>query len=346
MSNMWLDQKYASLVGTQLQQFKVIKTKPYSARFRCPVCGDSKTNKFKTRGYFYEHTDRINVKCHNCGYSASLQKFIQLINPVLYTEYKIEFMKNADASNNTPQQFVSDVTKFSTRRVDHFDPFKELRKISQLPHDHIAKKYILNRKIPSNTHYRIYYSPTYYRWVNEILPDKFNDKALALDEPRIVLPFIDDRGYVFGFTGRAIRPSTGLRYSTIILDDTKQKVFGLDTINKNKTVYIVEGPIDSLFLDNCLAMAGSDVNFNLLADPNNLVVIYDNEPRNKEIVNKINKAIDQGFKVCIWPENIKEKDINDMISGGHTGASIQAIVDQNTYKGLSAKMRMQSWSKV
>jgi transcription elongation factor Elf1 len=346
MSTIWLDQKYASLVGTQLEQFKVIKTKPYSARFRCPVCGDSKTNRFKTRGYFYEHTDRINMKCHNCGHSSSLQKFIQLVNPVLYTEYRLEYIKNSDGSNTEPQVFVNDVTKFSTRRIDNFDPFKELRKISQLPHDHTAKKYILDRKIPSNTHYRIYYAPTYYHWVNSFVPDKFNDKALALDEPRIVLPFIDEKGYVFGFTGRAIRSSTSLRYSTIILDDTKQKVFGLDTLNKNKTVYIVEGPIDSLFLENCLAMAGSDVNFNLLADPNNLVVIYDNEPRNKEIVSKINKAINGGFKVCIWPEYINQKDINDMIKGGHSGASIQAIIDQNTYNGLSAKMRMQSWSKV
>jgi hypothetical protein len=288
------------------------------------------------------------MKCHNCGHGTSLSKFIQTINPVLYSEYKLEYMKNASGFSNTePQEFVSDVTKFSSRRVDHFEPFKQLRKVSQLPHDHMAKKYILDRKIPPNTHYRIYYSPTYYNWVNEFVPDKFNDKALALDEPRIVLPFIDERGYVFGFTGRAIRPSTGLRYSTIILDDTKQKVFGLETINKNKTVYIVEGPIDSLFLDNCLAMAGSDVNFNLLANPNNLVVIYDNEPRNKEIVKKINKTIDQGFKVCIWPNETEYKDINDMITkGGHSGSSVQAIIDNNTFIGLSAKLRMQSWSKV
>lgn len=346
MSNIWLDQKYASLIGTQLERFKIVKTKPFGARFRCPMCGDSQTNKLKTRGYFYEHTDRINVKCHNCGFSTSLQKFIQTINPVLYSEYRMELLKNTDQVKQEPEHFVTDVTKFSSRRVDHFDPFKSLKKISQLPHDHAAKKYILDRKIPSNTHYRLYYSPTYYHWVNEFVPDKFNEKALKLDEPRIVLPFIDDRGYVFGFTGRAIRPSTGLRYSTVILDDTKQKVFGQETIDKRKVVYIVEGPIDSLFLDNCLAMAGSDVNFNLLAEPNKIVVVYDNEPRNKEIVGKIDKAINQGFKVCIWPEHIKEKDINDMVKAGHSGASIQSIIDHNTYSGLSAKMQMQTWSKL
>jgi DNA primase len=182
--------------------------------------------------------------------------------------------------------------------------------------------------------------------VNQIIPDKFSEKSLALDEPRIVLPFIDERGYVFGFTGRALNKNTNLRYSTIILDDTKIKVFGLETIDRNKTVYIVEGPIDSLFLSNCVAMAGSDVKLNLIAEQDKLVVVYDNEPRNEQIVKKINKAIEQGYKVCIWPDHIKEKDINDMIKTGLTGAAVQAVIDENTFSSLSAKLRMQQWSKV
>lgn len=346
MNNLWIDQKFASLVGTQLEQFKVVKTRPYIAKFRCPICGDSESNRFKTRGHFYEHSGHLNVKCFNCGYSTSLSKFIKTLNPVLYTEYRLEVLKES-GQQEEPVPFVSDITKFATKRVDHFEPFKELKKISQLRPEHPAKKYITERKIPSNTHYRIYYSPTYCTWVNGILPGKFSDKAVALDEPRIVLPFIDFNGYVFGFTGRAISKSTSLRYSTIILDETKDKVFGLDTINRNKPVYVVEGPIDSLFLDNCVAMAGSDIHLNNIAEKDKIVVIYDNEPRNKEIVKKIKKTVDQGYKVCIWPDYIEQKDINDMIlKGNMTGPAIQAIVDQSTFSGLAANLRLQQWSKV
>jgi transcription elongation factor Elf1 len=346
MNLLWLDQKFASLIGTQLEQFKVKKTKPYIAQFRCPICGDSQSSKYKTRGHLYEHSGRINMKCFNCGYSTSLSKFIKTINPVLYTEYRLETLKETGGSESD-EKFIPAIEKFSSRRIDHFDPFKDLRKISQLKPEHPAKKYIVDRRIPTNVHFRIYYSHTYYHWVNSILPEKFNDKALKLDEPRIVFPFIDAKGYVFGCTGRSISKVSNLRYSTIIFDDTKEKIFGLDSIDKSKRVYVVEGPIDSLFLDNCVAMAGSDVILTNVADRDKIVVIYDNEPRNKEIVKKIEKAIDQGYKVCIWPDNIEEKDINDMIlKADLTGPAVQHIIDANIYEGLSAKMRLQQWRKL
>ena len=347
MNLLWLDQKFASLVSSQLHQFKVKKTKPYIAQFRCPICGDSESNKYKTRGHFYEHSGRINMKCFNCGYSSSLSKFIKTINPVLYSEYRIESLRELGEENKPEEKFVSAIEKFSSRRIDNFEPFKELRKISQLKPEHPAKKYIVDRCIPASTHFRIYFSHTYYHWVNSILPGKFNDKALKLDEPRIIFPFIDAKGYVFGCTGRSISKTSNLRYSTIIFDDTKEKIFGLESIDKSKPVYVVEGPIDSLFLNNCIAMAGSDVVLTNIADRDKIVVIYDNEPRNKEIVKKIEKAIDQGYKVCIWPDNIEEKDINDMVMKADlSGAAIQHIIDANTFEGLSAKMRLQQWRKL
>ena len=346
MDTLWLDQKFASLVGSQLEQFKVIKNRPYNAKFRCNVCGDSQANKFKTRGHFYEHSGRINVKCFNCGYSTSLSKFIKTYSPLLYTEYRLEYLKESGQAEQ-PEKFVSAIEKYASRRIDHFDPFKEIRRISQLKPEHPGKKYIVDRCIPAKTHFRIYYSDTYYAWVNTILPGKFNDKAIALDEPRIVFPFVDAKGYVFGFTGRSISKTSTLRYSTIILDETKDKIFGLDSIDRNKPVYVVEGPIDSLFINNGVAMAGSDVNLSNVADRDKIIVIYDNEPRNKEIVKKIGRAIDQNYKVCIWPDFIEYKDINDMVvKQGLSGPAVQSIIDNNTFEGLAAKMRLQQWSKV
>jgi hypothetical protein len=344
MNTLWLEQKFASLVGTQLEQFKVINTKPYNAKFRCNVCGDSQSSKFKTRGHFYEHSGRINVKCFNCGYSTSLSKFIKIYNPSLYTEFRLEVMK--ELSPEEAQKFVPAIEKFASRRIEHFEPFKELKKISQLKPEHLAKKYVSDRNIPPNTHYRIFYSHIYFTWVNSFVPNKFNEKALKFDEPRIVFPFIDSNGYVYGFTGRSISAKSTLRYSTIMLDESKDKIFGLDSIDNNKRIYVVEGPIDSLFLTNCVAMAGSDINLTNLGDRNNIVIVYDNEPRNKEIVNKIKKAIDTNYKVCIWPDDIEQKDINDMVLSGLSGPVVQHIIDQNTYEGLAAKLRLQMWSRI
>lgn len=347
MNHLWLDIKYAGLVSTRLERYQLKKTKPFLANCRCPFCGDSQTNKFKARGYIFENSGRLVFKCHNCSTSTNLGKVVKLIDPTLFDQYRLEVLKeHGEAQIEPPKNFVSDITKFAKRRIDKFEPFAELKRISQLKPDHPARRYIDERKIPTHQHFRIYYSPIYCSWVNSFIPDKFSEKAVKLDEPRIVFPFIDSSGYVFGFTGRSIAKSSSLRYSTIILDDTKEKIFGLDVIDKNKTVYVVEGPIDSLFLNNCVAMAGADVNLNLITSRDKIVIVYDNEPRNKEIVRKINKAIDDGFKVCIWPDSIEQKDINDMVLHGLSGPAVQHIIDENTFSGLSAKMRMQQWSKV
>lgn len=344
MNILWLDQKYAQLAGTNLERFKVVKTRPFIARFRCPVCGDSQNNKFKTRGHFYEMNGHINVKCFKCGYSTSLSKFLRSYNPSLYSEYRLESLKEIGQPEEQP--FVPQIESFAKRRIDNFEPMKQLKKISQLSPFHSAKKYISERKIPSNTHFRIYYTDIYCHWVNTFIPDKFNEKALALDEPRIVFPFVDSNGYVFGFTGRAVSKKSTLRYSTVMLDDTKDKVFGLDSIDRKKTVYLVEGPIDSLFLTNCVAMAGSDAKLDAIQDRDKLVIIYDNEPRSKEIVRRIQRAIDTNYKVCIWPDNIENKDINEMVLNGTSPSEVQYIIDQNTFSGLAAKMRLQQWKKI
>lgn len=346
MNTLWLDQKFASLAGSNLEQFKVVKTRPFIAKFRCPVCGDSHTNKFKTRGHFYEHSGRINVKCFNCGYSTSLSKFLRQYNPVLYSDYRLQYLKEVGQPDGEPVPFVPKIEYFSKRRIDNFEPMKQLKKISQLSPFHPAKKYISDRKIPSNTHFRVYYTDIYCHWVNTFIPDKFNEKSLALDEPRIVFPFVDSNGYVFGFTGRAISKQSGLRYSTVMLDEAKDKIFGMDSVDPKKTVYVVEGPIDSLFLQNCVAMAGSDVRLDGIASRPNIVVVYDNEPRNKEIVKRMERAVVNNYNICIWPDHIEQKDINEMVLSGLSPSEIQYAIDHNTYSGLSATMRLQQWKKI
>lgn len=346
MNTLWLDIKYANIISSRLERYAVKKTKPYLANCRCPYCGDSQTNKFKARGYIFENKGHLVFKCHNCSISTNLGKMINHVDPVMYGDYRLEVLKeHQSADQEPPKAFVTDITKFAKKRIDKFEPFTELKKISQLSPNHPAKKYITDRKIPPNTHFRIYYSPIYCSWVNSFVPDKFNEKAIKHDEPRIVFPFIDSNGYVFGFTGRSIAQKSSLRYITVILDSTKEKIFGLDSIDKSKRVYVVEGPIDSLFLTNCVAMAGADVNLTNITTKDKMVIVYDNEPRNKEIVSKIAKAVDQGFNVCIWPDHIANKDINDMVMSGLSGAAVQAIIDSNTYSGLSAKLRLQQWTK-
>ena len=160
-----------------------------------------------------------------------------------------------------------------------------------------------------------------------------------------MLPFIDKKNNVFGFQGRAFKKES-IRYITIMLDEDMPKIFGLQDVNFDRTYYVVEGPIDSLFLNNCVAMAGADGNASGLESVENAIFVFDNEPRNKEIVARMEKALDKGYKVCIWPSNILDKDINDMILSGIKGVDIQMIIDQNSYSGLRGKLQLSEWRKV
>ena len=134
------------------------------------------------------------------------------------------------------------------------------------------------------------------------------------------------------------------KYLTLKLQENKQKIFGLEQVNLHKRLYVVEGPLDSLFLDNCIAAGGADLQ--LPAENKDVVFIFDNEPRNKEIIDRMYKLIDKDYMIVIWPEGTKEKDINEMIIKGKTKEDLQKIISDNTYSGLSALTQLNSYKRI
>ena len=196
-------------------------------------------------------------------------------------------------------------------------------------------EYLDSRRLPSRA---LYYTEKFMEWTNSVKPGTFND--IKKDEGRIIIPFKDEEGSVFGFQGRSLS-NTGLRYITILLEDGRPKIFGLNTLDYEKTIYITEGPLDSLLLGNAIAMAGADATTDCLAG-SDFVFVYDNEPRNVQIVSRISRHISDGESVVIWPSNIKEKDINDMVLAEH---NVQEIVESCTYKGLTATLKFNDWRK-
>ena len=184
-----------------------------------------------------------------------------------------------------------------------------------------------------------YYTEKFQEWTNSVKPNTFLD--VTNDEERIIIPFKDKEGNVFGFQGRSLS-NTGLRYITILIEEGYQKIFGLDTIDYEKTIYITEGPLDSLLLTNAIAMAGADADVDSLGSSVDCVWIYDNEPRNQQITDRIASAIRDGQKVVIWPTSIKEKDINDMFLAD---IPVQEIIKSNTHQGLTANLKLNEWRK-
>ena len=344
--SIWLDKKYASLLSVNLEKFSILTNTPFLAKFRCPYCGDSRKNKSKTRGFLYQKdSTKVAFRCHNCGKNESFSYFLKYVNPSAYSDYRLDTYKenNPEELDYTP---VVEEKKADLESIEDSPFFTMLKKVSQLPEDHPAKKYVVSRQIPSEHHYRMYYCPKYCAWGNMLVSNKFSEKSLLLDEPRIVFPFVGMDGKVFGCQGRSLKPD-GIRYISLVWDKSRSKIFGLDRISLKKRIYCVEGPIDSFFIDNCCAMAGSDIDLeSIFGSTDNIVKIYDNEPRNKDIVSRLRKDIEAGLKVVVWDPSFEEKDINDAILAGYSRTYIQKLIDTSTFSGLEAKLKFNEWNRV
>ena len=327
---MYTEIKYLNLLSTRLPKFKQSKRNLWN--FRCPICGDSQKNKNKARGFVFEIKGDLVYKCHNCGVSMPIGKLFEHVDPQLYKEYRLEKFKDS----NKPRVDMRKVKRVvSTTPVFKVNILKDLTPIDELNNSHPAREYLLNRRLPTTA---LYYTEKFKEWTNSVKPDTFLDTTQ--DEGRIIIPFRTQEGDVFGFQGRSLS-NAGLRYITVLLDEDQPKIFGLETIDHEQTIYITEGPFDSLLINNSLAMAGADVS-GLPDSFTNRVFVYDNEPRNNEITARIERHINSGDAVVIWPDNIKEKDINDMILAGHL---VQKMIESNVYSGLTAKLKFNEWKK-
>jgi hypothetical protein len=274
----------------------------------------------------------------------AIPNFIKSIDQNLYNEYTLEKLKETQ----TPEQkeFESFVEKMKKPVFLKQGPLKGLKKISQLPHTHRAHDFVTRRRLPPPSHIRLFYCPNFKHYVNELSPGKFDASSLERDEARLLIPFFDAHKNVHAFQGRALGESK-VKYITIVLDETVPKVYGLDTTNFDRTVYVFEGPLDSLFIPNSIATAGGDLVSAINTLPKDrLVIVYDNEPRSRETIKKLDKAIMQGYNVCIWPDNLDAKDVNDMVLSGLSADFIKHIIDTHTYRDLAAKLALTKWSKV
>lgn len=341
-----IDYKYLGLLSPKLPLFKRKHDGTYNCR--CVLCGDSKTDKRKARGFILTRGDQTTYYCHNCHASLSLANFIKEVDPSLHEEYQREKISEKYSSKQigiTAQ--TRDISKVVFPKYLREAAFKKLTKISSLRYDHPVKKYIESRKIPSKHHHKLFLCSKFKQWVNTIVPNKFSDESLEKDEPRLIIPFIDMDGSLIGFTGRAIGESK-IRYITIHVDINKPLIFGLDGVNKQEKIYVTEGPLDSLFLPNAIAM-GSSNNLNGIKmfhdDPKKFIIVHDNEPKNKDICSVVEKAIELGYNVCIWPSTLIYKDINDIVLSGTKPEDVKMIIDCNTYSGLEAKLRLTDWKR-
>jgi len=330
----WIDRKYTGIVSNRLDRYQVKSNQPFVANCRCPICGDSKTNKWKARGYFFSKKGGVFYKCHNCSYSANISNFLKNVDPTLHKQYVFElFAEGKQTNSNNVTAFSFDQPKFKPKTIldDLFVPIKGTP----------AEDYLRARQIPENKWTSLYFVDDSQKL--EELSDKYKGRVLG-DDPRIAIPFYDPEDNLVAVNCRAINDCR-LRYITVRIDDNAALIYNLNKIDRTKPVYVTEGPFDSMFLDNSVAVGSSDLNaVSKVLDRDNVVLVFDNQPRNQQLVDIMNDAASRQYNVVVWPSSIRQKDINEMVLSGVD--NIQQIIDNNTLKGLALSARLNQWKKV
>mgnify|MGYP000032368818 FL=1 len=273
-------------------------------------------------------------KCHNCGEGQSFGNLLKFLDNKKYEQYLLERYKGSAPSTPQPK-FTNFKPEFK-----EVDILNGLQSVSELKEGHPVLDYVLNRKIPESYHSKLFLCNKFMAFVNKVKPDTFTHTKG--EHPRLIIPFYDTDGKVFAFQGRAFGKEQP-KYLTIKLDENKQKVYGLDTVNLQEPITIVEGPIDSMFLNNCLAAAGADLTLRI--EPDNITYIFDNEPRNKEIIKRMYDVVEKDYNLVVWPDDMRHKDINDMILSGMSKAEVQTIISNNTFAQLEALTKLSYYKK-
>ena len=329
--SIYIDKKYVNMLSGSLEKFKWKKEN--LATCRCFKCGDSLKNKTKTRGFFFENKGNYVYKCHNCGIACSLYSVLESICPTLCKEYAFENFKDKN-----PEPLVR--TKVEKKQPMFCDLGTRLDLLNA---DHPAITYVKSRQIPKEKYCNFYYCSDFSRIMSSF--DREGSK-----EGRLVIPFYDESGNLIGVQGRIIEEKAqekAIRYITLKNEGEERLWYNIDKVDARDTVYVTEGPIDSMFIPNGISMQGAGWLEDLpkKISKSKVVFIFDNEPRNLEIVHLIGKYIEAGRNVVIWPNEINKKDINDMVLAFGESMTMKLIIN-NVYSGLKAKVKYTYWKKV
>jgi hypothetical protein len=339
---LYIDAKYAAILGSRLRNFK--QKKDYLWNYSCPVCGDSSKNKLKARGFIYRAANDLFVKCHNCGYGTNLGNLIKYVDSTLYDEYVLERYKGGASKHNAHKDVASILPpEIPKQELLMDDVLDGLTRLDMLDEEHPAVQYLIDRQIPKDKWDLLYFCSKFKKYTNSVSFKFTNEDD---DHPRMIIPYFKPNGKCFAYQGRAYGNEEP-KYYTIKIDETEEKIYGLDRVDYSKRIYVVEGPIDSLFLPNAVAVSGASFDTPTIRKLlTNATIVMDNEPRNKDIVKQLAKYIDLGYNVCMFPDTLQEKDINDMVLAGRSVDDILKVINTNTFAGMEAKLKFADWRKV
>ncbi|URC15219.1 DNA primase [Paraglaciecola Antarctic GD virus 1] len=331
---MYMQKDLAKQIMPLLSLSVITSTNPLKINFRCPVCGDSRKDKYKCRAWFYEKKGNMKFGCFNCDSGNYIVPFAMEHFANVWESFRI--LNFQGRQNPKKPDIIESMVSKSIKYSNH-----SYRCVNLFDDDHEVVKYLLNRKIPRSFFKEIFYTSTWKKCADQINEGIMGE--ITKDYPRIVFPLRDKNG-TFGLQGRDLGDHPA-KYQTILSSESAIKVWGTHRVNDSKRVFILEGIIDAMFIANAIAMLGGTGDTKLL-QYNDKVWVLDNEPRHKDTKKRMNKLIREGEQVLIWLRcPFKGKDVNEMVQNGASIVDINKYMWKHVYSGLMAQAKMSEWSK-
>lgn len=297
----WLTEKILTYLPTKYSRVG------NEIRMRCPICGDSKTNKLKMRGYLSLYPNVL-YYCHNCNTSMSGVKFLSVISGTDQDKVKEEFFKfkyNGKNFNLTSNSL--DVNKSTTTNKAYnyiFNPKSIIKPDWKKQLSDKAKEYLSNRMVDKSP----FLKDNLY---------SFYDKA---QREFIMIPWVLNGTEVYFQLNDFQHFTNNMKY--IFPKHMEKVIYGLDNVDINFPYIICfEGVYDSLFVKNGVAIGGkylTELQKNIIKQrfPNHQIVLsFDNDKSGIDSIAKLfeDKKADN-YSYFVWfNKNTKQKDINDYV---------------------------------
>lgn len=352
---LWRDDKYLRMVIPHLDRF--VQKANHTYNFRCPLCGDSEKNQYKSRGYIFPKGDVLMFKCHNCSLALPFSALLKRLSRQLYKEYILEKLADERQTAQPEPEPVSEPPAKAQERPYSHDPtagtgidrLSNLEGLESHPCRSVYRWARDVRKLSFEACKRLYTSDRAHTWIRELVEP---EKAVKVQDgiPYLIQPFRLPGEWF----GAQLRPVDKKDFVTFRWAREPLKMFGLEAWDSRKLTYIVEGPIDALFVPNAISPCGSDLlqgytTLETMFPKHGLhdverVYVWDNEPRNTEVCRHIRNAITMNESVVIWERSGTDKtilkDINDMV---RAGKDIETLLRRRTFKGMSAQIAFAAW---
>jgi hypothetical protein len=302
----------------------------------CPICREGKSWLKKQRCYYIVKKNIIH--CHNCGWHG---------NPVNWI---------MEVSGDSFSQVMSSSQDYDTVNIENFSKPKNKKIDYELPCDCIDiedeeqleffnYEPVIKKALEVLNHRRLLSAinrpKKYYVTLNDFV-----------HENRLIIPFYDENNKIVFYQSRKLLDSDK-KAKYLSKKDSERSLFNIDKVDENiPYIFITEGPLDSTFIRNGIALAGiSESGSDIFTEKqklqiqlfplHELIFVLDNQWNDQTSKKKSKALLEAGKRVFVWPKEYREfKDLNDVCVAYKLDEFPYKFIQKNSYSGMTGKMKI------